>query len=161
MPSVPALLLILAACCMIPILTAGAISDLKTRTFPKSYWKGNVLVPAAFVMFQYLVMIMAGEFYMIGLSIIIAITSGLSCAFMGLRYGSGGDWRALMYIGIISPLLMLPTVVLSLIVGLVIVIFEYGMLPKGTNPLKVTIPFAVAILAGYVGSLLIFIYTNW
>jgi hypothetical protein len=146
---------------MLPILIAGAISDIKTRTFPKAYWKGNILIPAAVVMFQYMTMIQSSQFYLIGLSAGIALISWIVCAFMGIRYGSGGDWRALMYIGIISPLLMLSTVVIALFAGAIMGILAWGAVPKGTNPLKITIPFAVAILIGYAGSLMIFIYVNW
>ena len=166
--SIPFLLSILAAVCVIPILIAGAYSDIKTRTFPKAYWK-YIGIPGVFVALQYLVMSSIIYSYCIrgnpqageGLFWDVIILLGISlvtmgfCMFMGLRYGSGGDWRALMYIGIISPAFFVTTGVLSLIFGAGIAVWVLGMVPKGTDWKTVDVPFSVAICAGYVSAVVI------
>jgi len=152
--SIPFLLSILAAVCVIPILIAGAYSDIKTRTFPKAYWK-YIGIPGVFVALQYLVMVGEGLFWDVIILLGISLVTMGFCMFMGLRFGSGGDWRALMYIGIISPAFFVTTGVLSLIFGAGIAVWVLGMVPKGTDWKTVDVPFSVAICAGYVSAVVI------
>lgn len=152
--SIPFLLSILAAVCVIPILIAGAYSDIKTRTFPKAYWK-YIGIPGVFVALQYLVMAGEGLFWDVIILLGISLVTMGFCMFMGLRFGSGGDWRALMYIGIISPAFFVTTGVLSLIFGAGIAVWVLGMVPKGTDWKTVDVPFSVAICAGYVSAVVI------
>ena len=158
--SIPFLLSILAALCMLPILAAGAYSDIKTRTFPKSYWK-YVGIPGVFVALQYLVMAVEGLLWNVIILLGISLVALGFCMFMGLRYGSGGDWRALMYIGIISPVFFVQACILSLIFGAIIAVWILGMVPQGSNWKIVSVPFAVAILAGYIGAVILAILAAW
>jgi len=71
-----------------------------------------------------------------------------------LRFGSGGDWRALMYIAIICPLLIVPTVIFSLVVGAVLAVATlFAKEDEITHRYYRSIPFALAILAGFVGAI--------
>jgi hypothetical protein len=154
--TIPFILSILAALCVIPILVAGAMSDIKTRTFPKEYWV--CAIPAGvFTTMQYLWMIVDGQIWDVTGLLGISIASIIIFLFMGLRFGSGGDWRALMYIGIISPVLIVQTCILSLFAGVALALWYLGTVPKGTKIISITIPFAVAILAGYTSALVIWI----
>jgi hypothetical protein len=62
-----------------------------------------------------------------------------------------------MYIGIISPALIVQTCILSLFAGVALALWYLGTVPKGTKIISITIPFAVAILAGYTSALVIWI----
>jgi hypothetical protein len=152
--TIPFMISIVAALCTIPVLFAGAMSDIKTRTFPKEYW--TYAIPAGvFVVMQYTWMILDGLIWDVTGLLGISIASILVFSFMGLRFGSGGDWRALMYIGMISPALIIQTCILSLFAGVALALWYLGITPKGTRVISITIPFAVAILAGYAGALII------
>jgi hypothetical protein len=156
--SIPFIISLLASICLIPVLYAGARSDVKTRTFPKDYWV--YAFPAGiFTIMQYTWMIFDGDIWEVTGLIGISIAFSLFFVFMGLRFGSGGDWRALMYIALISPALIIQTCILSLIAGAVLVFWYIGVSPKGTDLRVITIPFAVAILAGYTGAFMIRVLT--
>jgi hypothetical protein len=67
-------------------------------------------------------------------------------SFVGIRFGSGGDMRALMWIALVSPILIPMTLLIGAIVSLVLAIYALAK--------KTTVPLAVAILIGYIGSIL-------
>jgi hypothetical protein len=151
---------IAASLVIIPSLIAGAYSDYKTRTFPKEYWRWTAPVGGFVTIFLYLIMIADGLWMIPMFLIIISVVVSIVCYYMGLNFGSGGDWRALIYISLITPWLIVATVVASVIVGGVLAIFS---LVRKDNPDPLmfrNIPFAVAILIGYFVASGAFIITN-
>jgi len=159
-----AILMICSALCIIPILAAGALVDIRERRFPKEYWNSWVVkVAGLFTTFSYLVMIADGNWYHVVCYVAISIVLALAFYGAGIRFGAGGDWRALIYIVVICPWLIAGTIVFSLIVGFAMAI-GYLIIPKDpldqTPIFARTIPFAVAIVIGYMASLALFILQN-
>ena len=151
------LLQIIAALCILPSLIYGAISDYKTRTFPKKYWNYTLKAAGVAVFIQYLTMLAFGDYATLGYYLIISILGFLFCWFMGLRYGSGGDWRALGYIALISPAILANTAILSLLAGAALAVYVMGAEKSDVPHAFRTVPFAVAILVGYAATLLLMV----
>ncbi len=147
--SIPFILSIIAALCILPTLVAGAISDVRSRTFPKAYWKYTAPTAGIVVFMQYLVMVSDRDYSTVGILLAISVALSLAFYFIGLRFGSGGDWRALIYISIISPALILTFWFFMMVVAFVQSIYETLKPEDGKPVLFRTIPFAVAICVGY------------
>lgn len=155
--------IIAAALCIIPSLVAGAIKDIKERRFPKEYWKWTPKIAGMFTFFAYLLIFMETGFYTPATWLAFSIVCVMVFYAAGIRFGSGGDWRALIYIALISPWLLPITVIGSLVAGFILAVV-YLLLPQDPlDPIPVfmrTVPFAVAILIGYVVAIVLFAMHN-
>ena len=145
--TVAGLLFIASALCIIPILIKGAISDWKTRTFPKELWDSILLkCSGIFTTFAY-GYLFANNMWGTAIAVLAAsLVTALVFAFVGIRFGSGGDMRALMWIAIESPILVPMTLLVGAIVSLILAIYALSK--------RTTVPLAVAILIGYIGSII-------
>ena len=145
--TVAGLLFIASALCIIPILIKGAISDWNTRTFPKELWDSNLLKISgvfATVAYGYL---FANNSWGTAIAVLAAsLVAAMIFAFVGIRFGSGGDMRALMWITLASPILIPMTLLIGAIISLVLAVYALSK--------RTTIPLAVAILIGYIGSII-------
>ena len=141
--------MIIAGMCLLPALVAGAISDIRNRTFPASYFEWPAKIGGIITVIAYLCMIADGD-WMVAVYIAGSLILALAFYAMGLRFGSGGDWRALIYVCVICPLLIIPTLIVSIFVGAGMAIYamrnEDELVP---TPFR-SVPFSVAILAGLV-----------
>jgi len=71
--------------------------------------------------------------------------------YMGLNFGSGGDWRALIYIALVCPALIIQTVVFALVTGALMAVYFMTQPEDELDPVPFrSIPFAMAILVGFV-----------
>jgi hypothetical protein len=147
--------MIIAGLCLIPALVAGAKSDVKDRTFPATYWDYPSKAGGVVTFICYLYMIAVGMGVLVGGYLAISVVFALGFYAMGLRFGSGGDWRALMYIAAICPLLIVQTVIFSLIAGAVIAaVMMFTYKEDELDPLAFrSVPFAVAIFIGLLAAM--------
>ena len=152
--SIPFILSILAALCLIPILIQGAMSDVNTRTFPSSLWKSKyhlVEIAGTLVLTQYICMAAMGDMITVVTLVLVSIFLSLIFLFAGLNFGSGGDWRALIFIVWVSPAFILATCLASLAFGFVLAIYAMIEPEDEIEPILYrTVPFAVAICCGYI-----------
>jgi Flp pilus assembly protein protease CpaA len=146
---------IIAALYIIPTLIAGAISDIRIRTFPKEYWVWTRIASGFFCILMYLGMLSEGLYFYAGALLVISCFTSLFFLFMGIRFGSGGDWRAMCYIAWLTPLLVVPTFLLSLLVAVFHAMYEMNINMSGTPREFRSIPFAVSIFFGFILSLLL------
>jgi len=156
MERVYAILTTLSALFVLSALIPGALSDIKTRTFPAKYWEWPSRVAGVCTIMLYLTMISTGNLEYVAVIIALSIVATLACFFCGYRFGSGGDWRALAYIALLTPWLFLGCIFWSLLSGFFIAIYTL-LTNKEAHLLKANIPFAVAILIEYCFALAIFI----
>ncbi len=137
-----------ASLLILPILVAGAVSDYKTRTFPKDYWNNRLAKFAIiFTSGMYVSLMISQDIVLIITYAITSVTFSVIFLFFAYRYGSGGDYRALWYIALISPALIVVTAVLAVAFGIINVITEFIL--HGTEGFE-KVPWAVSILAAYV-----------
>jgi hypothetical protein len=157
--SIPFILSILAALCIVPTLIAGAISDYKTRTFPADYWKYAGKVAGFFVFLEYCMMVSSGQWIEVLILLGVSIVASAFFFFMGIRYGSGGDWRAMIYIAWIAPAMLAIICVFSLAVGFMQAIDALRV--KSDVPIIMrNVPYAVAICGGFVIAIMFTIWSN-
>lgn len=122
-------------------LVRGAISDIKTRTFPKEYWVLPSRAAGFFTVLTYLLLLMDKDYALILVMAVISIVFGSVLYILGMQCGSGGDYRALIYISILTPTLALVAVPMAAVYGIVLVL---GYRARGLSA-----PWAVGILAGF------------
>lgn len=146
------LFMIFAGLCLIPALICGALSDIRSRTFPSEYFDGwPVKIGGIITIITYMCMIAYGWYIWVGLLIALSLVASLFFYYMGLNFGSGGDWRALIYIALLCPAFIIQTVVFSLVVGGMLAIYAMTQPDDELDPLPFrNIPFAVAILVGFI-----------
>jgi hypothetical protein len=149
-----ALFMILSGMCLIPALVSGAISDFRDRTFPFKYWEWPAKIGGIVTFIAYLYMYSSGWYSWIVWLILVSVVLSLVFYAMGLRFGSGGDWRALIYIALICPLLIIQTCVFSIFAGSVLAIWVMMNRDDLVPAQYRSVPFAVAILAGFLVSML-------
>ena len=150
-------LAILAMVCLIPTLIAGAISDYRTRTFPKEYWKYTAPIGGFFTFLCYMVMLSEGQLVLVAALVVQTFIIVTFCLFMGYRYGSGGDWRAMAYIAAISPRIAFATIVLSVVFGAIMAMVQLCR-KDNLSIFEKSIPFAIPICLAYIVSLLAFCF---
>jgi len=158
----PSYLFILGAICLIPSLIAGAWRDMKTRTFPKAYWIVPSRVAGFFVFIGYLLLIAGGSYEYV---LFLAIGSPIAAAvfyWFGIRYGSGGDWRALMYIAVLAPFVLFSLTfwIAFFISSLIIAFIILAAKQNDTHAFEVHIPWSLAICSGFCITLLCIIFTG-
>lgn len=131
---------------VLPVLIAGAISDIRGRIFPKYYWKHPSVVAGISTTLMYLVLLYLGEYQIIFTFVVTSIVLSLVFYFIALRFGSGGDYRALWHIAILTPSLAVMTTILALAIGVAQVIF--GVAFNRSAPWAVGIALAFGITYG-------------
>ena len=157
-------LMFLAALCIIPTLFFGAVSDVKWRMFPKDYWNWPAKIAGVIVFIEYLVMLSNHEYADAAILIAISIICSIIFYSCGLAFGSGGDWRALIYIVWITPALIFGTLFFALIIGAVQGVYALMQPEDEIEPVPIafrTIPFAIAICGGYICAIVFAVYLAW
>lgn len=150
MPELYSILQIVAAGFLIPPLVWGARSDIRTRRFPASYWYPWIYIAGFFTALSYILMIVQGEYIAVSQYLVISVIAGCACFAMGIQFGSGGDWRAFMFIALATPFYFLQTFGLSLIAGAVQGVVELlRARSNGKHVFEVTIPWAVGICVAF------------
>lgn len=156
MEVVATFLMVCSALCLMPILVKGAISDIKTRRFPKAYWDSLLVnLGGIITIIFYLYAIAEGYWFTVTLLLILSASCMLLFNYLGLAFGSGGDWRALIYISAVCPFFIVQTVLFSLLASLPMVVYETLKQSDNLEPVLFrTVPFAVAILGGLIMAIL-------
>ena len=135
-------------------LIRGAITDIKIRRFPKEYWGISSKLGILFAFIGYGIMIASGKPATAILFIVASVVAALVFIGIGYRFGSGGDWRALAWTVVISPMVFFSVsfLLLLLLMSLALAIWVLGQ--KGERHFfERTIPWAVAICGAYCISL--------
>ena len=152
----------IAALCIVPTLIAGARKDVKTRTFPSAYWSITGKVAGLFLVLSYLLMIADGLYWQTALLVVCSVVAAVFFAFMGYRFGSGGDWRALIYISLLAPIVLL-TFTFWFALGVMSLLVAGYTLAKQDDPLhpfERHIPWSLAICVGYCVTLAFILFTG-
>ena len=151
-------LAVIAAFCLLPSLYYGARQDLKEFKFSASHFD-SLAVNAAivFTVAMYLMLVVEGAWFTAVTFVLLSAFASMMFLGLGIRFGGGGDWRALIYIAWISSPILISTIILSAIFGAVQAIYWVLRPDIITPPLFRKIPFAVSIFLGYLSALLIFI----
>lgn len=143
-------------------LLAGAWSDHKTRTFPEQYWVFPSRVAGFFLFISYLLMIADGLYWQTALLVVCSVVAAVFFAFMGYRFGSGGDWRALIYISLLAPTVLFTfTFWVALgIMSLLVAVYTLENQNDSLHPFKRQIPWSLAICVGYCVTLAFILFTG-
>ena len=142
-PSIPAAI---AAMVIIPTLLIGAYYDYRSRKFPKALWNIPGKIAFGFTILAYLLQLANGDYPTVLFFFTISITLSLAFYLLAIRMGSGGDYRALMYIVWIAPSIAILTTCLSLVFGAIQVCMELFT--------KKSAPWAIGIFLAYMTALL-------
>ncbi len=156
MIAISGILGILAAICLLPSLYRGVVQDLKEFKFAEAHFD-SLWVNAAFILIggMYVSILIDRLWLMVVELLLISVVASLIFWFIGLRSrGAGGDWRALIYIAVIAPFMLLEVLVASCICGVVQAVYWIMRPDIKTPPMFRKIPFAVSIFSGYVIALL-------
>lgn len=154
------LLALLSAIIVLPSLLFGAISDIRTRKFPKAYWKYTAPLAGLVTILMYLMLISDGQYFYAMYIAVPSVAIAFAALFMGYRFGSGGDWLAVAYVSVLCPAFILSTCFFGMIVALIQ--SAYAVYRRDDlDPFQFrSIPFAVAILVGFCISLVVTIPFN-
>ncbi len=143
------LLQLIAAIIIIVPLIRGAISDVNTRVFPKEYWSFPAKAAGIFTIMMYLTKYNDPTWIAtyLGASLIAALILYV----IGIRFGSGGDCRALIYCAILAPLILFTWqfLILLCLISLVLAIWELGR-KSDKHPFERHIPWVVAICSAFI-----------
>ncbi len=122
--SVLDLLALISAGIVSVALLHGAYWDIKTRTAPKEIW-WRVLPFALFFTFLWYCLTFAqnGLNGVLGTFLISMILCPVAM-WMGYRMGSGGDWRALYFVALITPFFAPLTWLLAVVLGVLQVLLD-------------------------------------
>jgi hypothetical protein len=152
---------ILAAICLIPSLYYGTLQDLKEFRFSKAHFN-SLWVNAAYVLviLMYIFMLIEGNLFVVIEFLALSVISTLIFSFIGFRFSSGGDWRAMIYVAWIAPFLLFYVMIAAAGCAFVQAIYWVMRTDIDTPPLFRRIPFALSILCGYGLALGYFALTN-
>jgi hypothetical protein len=152
----------LAAICLFYPLMRGALKDIKTRTFPAEYWNTPGKIAGFFLVMAYLLMIADGLYWQIFLIVISSAIAALIFAFMGYRFCGGGDWRALIYISLLAPMILFTFTfwVSTGIASLGVAFAALSVKDESTHLFKRHIPWSLAIFIGYFITLVFILLTG-
>lgn len=147
---IPEILAILAATCLLPSLYRGAVQDLKEFKFAEIHFD-SLWVNAAIILTigAYIFFIIEGVGLIAVEFFVISVVASLIFSFIGLRFGSGGDLRALCYIAVIAPFMLIQVLLASGACGIVQAVYWMTRTDIDTPPMFRKIPLAVSIFAGY------------
>lgn len=143
-PEIPATI---AQLILLPSLACGAWYDFQSRKFPASLWNITAPIGLFFTVMMYLLLIASTQWRLIAALLIVSATLSVTFYVLAIRFGSGGDYRALWTIAIICPTIAIATTVIALVLGVVQVCF---MLWRGK-----TTPWAISILLAFVIAMLV------
>lgn len=142
-PMIPATI---ACIIIIPTLFIGAYYDYRSRKFPKVLWNIPGKIAFGFTILAYLLQLANNDYNTVLTFICISTVLSIIFYIISIRTGSGGDYRALMYIVWIAPSIAIMTVCLSLLFGILQVLMELFT--------KKSAPWAMGIFLGYMTALL-------
>lgn len=138
----PALPAAIAGIIIIPTLIAGSYCDYTQRIFPKTLWGTSGKIAGFFTFMMYLLMAANREWNNIAAFILISAILSIVFYIITLRYGSGGDYRTLIYIACIMPMLAVWTTIYALGIGILQVIAAHFR--------HTTAPWAIGITIAYI-----------
>jgi len=107
-------------------------------------------------------MIADGLYWQTALLVVCSVVAAVFFAFMGYRFGSGGDWRALIYISLLAPIVLL-TFTFWFALGVMSLLVAGYTLAKQDDPLhpfERHIPWSLAICVGYCVTLAFILFTG-
>jgi len=134
-------MVICASICIMPVLFAGAIVDYQSRRFPKNLWDIPSKIAGFFTLMMYFMLYANREFQMIGILLTISIVLALTFYILALRFGSGGDYRALIYIAVLVPTMAVWTTIIALFLGVIQVVIAHWR--------NTSVPWAVSIFLAF------------
>ena len=130
---------------LFPSLVYGAWYDFQSRKFPAKLW--NVTAPIAlfFTVIMYLLLIASAQWTLVMALLFVSAILSVTFYVLALRFGSGGDYRALWTIAIICPTIAITTTILALIFGIIQVAIM--TLTHKTTPwaISILIAFTIAV----------------
>lgn len=142
---------ILAAICLLPSLYRGAVQDLKEFKFAEihfdSLWVNTAII---LIVCMYLTILIDGIWLLAVEMMLLSLVAMLIFSFIGFRFGQGGDWRAMVYIAMIAPFMLVEVLLAVAVCGIVQAIYWLIRTDIKTPPIARKIPFAVSIFDGYV-----------
>jgi hypothetical protein len=152
---------IMAAACLVPPLYYGTVQDLREFRFSKTHFE-SLWVNAAYVLviLMYLEILLEGSWIFACELLAISVVSSLIFSFIGFRYSSGGDWRALIYVAWIAPLMLVSVLLASGICGILQAMYWVWRTDIDVPPMFRKIPFALSIFCGYLIALSYMIVTG-
>jgi hypothetical protein len=152
---------ILAAICLIPSLYYGTIQDLKEFRFSKAHFE-SLWVNSAFVLtiLMYLFLVIEGSAVFAIELLVLSVIATLIFSFIGFRFSSGGDWRALIYVAWIAPFLLAYVLFATGVCAIVQALYWVLRTDITTPRMFRKIPFALSIFCGYGIALGYFALTN-
>lgn len=131
-------------------LIRGAIEDIKTRQFPEKYWSPFAHIAGIFTFLMYCLMAADGKLTLIIVYAFLTLGALFLCYGIGIRYGSGGDWRAMMYCAVLTPLIFFSPIFWVLVCVTSLIIAFFVLAAKGSeHPFERHIPWAVAICVAF------------
>lgn len=140
----PIFIELVAGLFILPILMAGAIYDVRSRTFPKHLWDSwFVKIAGVFTIMMYLTLVATVQWAAILALLLTSVIFSVIFYVIALRFGSGGDYRALIYIAWIVPSFIAQIVIVSIMIGAIQV--GFARLTKGSAPWAVGILIAFGI----------------
>jgi hypothetical protein len=143
----PTTIELVAGLFILPILMAGAIYDVRSRTFPKHLWNSwFTKIAGVFTIMMYLTLVATQQWAAIMALLLTSIIFSVVFYVIALRFGSGGDYRALIYIVWVVPSFAVQIVIVSVVIGAMQV--GFARLTKGSAA------WAVGILIAFVIPLL-------
>jgi hypothetical protein len=152
----------LAALCLVYPMMKGAWADYKTRTFPAVYWSTPGKIAGFFLAMAYLLMIADGLYWQTFLFIIGSAIAAIIFAFMGYRFCGGGDWRALIYISLLAPMILF-TFTFWVAMGLSslgVAFVALSVKDESAHLFKRYIPWSLALCIGYCVTLVFILLTG-
>ena len=149
---------LLAAICLIPSLYKGTVQDLREFRFSKKHFE-SLWVNAAYVLviLMYLDLLVDGLWGYALWLVALSVISSLIFGFIGFRFSGGGDWRALIYVAWIAPLMLIDILLAAGICGVIQAAYWVARTDIETPPMFRKIPFALSIFCGYLIALTFFI----
>lgn len=151
------LMQLIAAVILLVPLIRGAASDIRTRIFPKEYWSLPAKIAGVFTILMYiLAMAYYKDLAWIGVCLGASLIAATILYAIGIRYGSGGDCRALIYCAIIAPLVFFTPefIVLLCLISIALAFYELSK-ESSEHIFQRHIPWAVAICGAFIITLLL------
>jgi hypothetical protein len=143
-PEIPA---IISQLILLPSLIYGAWYDFQSRKFPAKLWSATAPIGLFFTIVMYLLLIASAQWTLIMALLFVSAILSVTFYILAVRFGSGGDYRALWTIAIICPTIAITTTILALVFGVVQVVIMVFT--------KKSAPWAVSILAAFIIAMLL------
>lgn len=136
---------VLAALPVAATLFFGAWYDVQNRIFPKEYWNVSAKVSGFFTLIMYMLLLSERDYLQIVTLLVTSAVFATVFYVIGMRAGSGGDYRALIYASILTPALIAITAILAALFGIVQVLYATVKKDRRNAPWAVSIALAYAV----------------